>query len=74
MQVSVKSRPAKAKPLEPFAHSPASAGERLGVSTRQVFAMLAAGDLRSYKLGKLRFITDDECKRFIARRMAGDET
>ena len=73
MQASVKakSRPAKAKPLEPLAHSPSRAGERLGVSTRQVYVLIASGELRSYKEGKRRLIPDSECQRLVTRRMAG---
>jgi excisionase family DNA binding protein len=60
----------KAEPFEPLAHSPARAGERLGVSTRQVYVLIANGDLRSYKEGKRRLIPDSECRRLVARRLA----
>ncbi len=68
--VKSKSKPTKGQPPEPLAHSPAGAGKRLGVSTRQVYVLIASGDLRSYKEGKRRLIPDSECQRLVARRLA----
>lgn len=39
-----ESRPTKDQPPEPLAHSPAGAGKRLGVSTRQVYVLIASGE------------------------------
>lgn len=56
--------------VEPLAHSPERAAQRLGISTRAVYTHIATGELRSFKAGKRRLIPDTECQRFIARRMA----
>ena len=74
MQSSVKAKPRSPKvelpPVEPLSHSPARAGQRLGVSARQVYVLIASGELRSYKDGRRRLITDSECQRHVARRQA----
>ena len=57
-------------PIEPLAHSPARAGVRIGVSTRQIYSLIATGELRSFKSGKRRLIPEEECQRFVARAMA----
>ena len=56
-------------PIEPLCHSPARAGQRLGISQRQIYVHIASGELRSFKDGKRRLIPDSECIRFTARRM-----
>ena len=56
--------------IEPLAHSPERAGQRIGVSTRQIYALIATGELRSFKSGKRRLIPETECQRYIARQMA----
>lgn len=56
--------------LEPLAHSPDRAGSRIGVSTRQVYVLIAAGELRSFKAGKRRLIPEAELHRFVERKMA----
>jgi excisionase family DNA binding protein len=56
--------------VEPLAHSPERAAQRLGISTRAVYPLLASGTLRSIKIGKRRLIPDTECQRLITRRMA----
>ena len=56
--------------LAPLAHSPDRAGVRLGISTRAVYEHIASGELRSFKVGKRRLVTDTECQAFIARREA----
>lgn len=56
--------------LEPLAHSPDRAAQRLGISTRAVYVHIATGELRSFKDGKRRLIPDTELQRFVARRMA----
>ena len=71
MQPVLKARPPAAElpPIEPLCHSPARAGQRLGISQRQIYAHIASGELRSFKDGKRRLIPDSECIRFTARRM-----
>lgn len=56
--------------LEPLAHSPESAAKRLGTNTRAVYTLIATGELRSFKIGKRRLITDTECQRLVQRKMA----
>jgi len=57
-------------PIEPLAHSPDRAAQRLGISTRAVYTHIASGELRSFKDGKRRLIPDTELQRFVARRMS----
>jgi len=52
---------------EPLAHSPENAARRLGVSVRMIYTLIAKDELRSYKLGKRRFIPESECQRFVAK-------
>ena len=54
--------------IEALAHSPDRAGQRIGISTRAVYTAIATGDLKSYKIGKRRLITDTECQRFVQRK------
>lgn len=56
--------------IEPLAHSPNGAAKRIGESVRAVYTHIASGELRSYKSGKRRLITDAECKRYVERKMA----
>ena len=56
--------------LDPLCHSPDRAGLRLGISTRAIYAHIASGELRSFKIGKRRLVTETECRAFIARREA----
>ncbi|HMM85337.1 excisionase family DNA-binding protein [Azohydromonas sp.] len=54
---------------EPLAHSPESAAKRLGVPLRLIYALLAAGELRSTKIGKRRLIPDVELQRLLQRKL-----
>jgi len=56
--------------LPPLAHSPDRAAQRLGVSTRSVYNLIACGELRSFKIGKRRLITDPELQEFVERKLA----
>ena len=56
--------------VEPLAHSPARASQRIGIPERAVYAHIATGELLSFKIGKRRLITDEECKRLVQRREA----
>lgn len=60
----------KAQKIEPLAHSPDRAAQRLGISTRAVYTHIASGEIRSFKDGKRRLIPDAELQRFVARKMA----
>ena len=55
--------------VEPLAHSPDRAGQRVGVSTRAVYELIASGELRSFKCGKRRLIPEVELQNFVTRRM-----
>lgn len=56
--------------LEPLAHSPESAAQRLSIPVRSVYTLISTGELRSYKDGKRRLIPDTECQRHVQRKMA----
>ncbi len=56
--------------IEPLAHSPDRAAERLGIPTRAIYTLISTGDLRSYKDGKRRLIPDTELQRHVQRKMA----
>ena len=56
--------------IDPLAHSPDRAAQRLGISTRAVYTHIATGELRSFKDGKRRLIPDTELQRFVQRKMA----
>lgn len=58
------------KQIEPLAHSPDSAAQRLGIPLRSVYTLIANGELRSYKDGKRRLIPDSECQRHVQRKLA----
>ena len=59
--------------VEPLAVSPDGAAARLGISLRAVYAHVATGEIRSFKVGKRRCIPVAEIQRFIDRRMAEAE-
>lgn len=56
--------------IEPLAHSPDRAAQRLSISTRAVYTHIASGELRSFKDGKRRLIPDTELQSFVLRKMA----
>lgn len=56
--------------LEPLAHSPDRAAQRIGISTRAIYTAIATGELRSFKIGKRRLITETELQNLVQRKMA----
>ncbi len=56
--------------VQPLAHSPDRAAQRLGISTRAVYNRIASGEIRSFKDGKRRLIPDSECQSYVQRKMA----
>ncbi len=56
--------------LPPLAHSPDHAAQRVGISTRAIYAAIACGELRSFKIGKRRLITDSELQSLVQRKLA----
>ena len=56
--------------VEPLAHSPDRAGQRVGVSTRAIYQAIANGELRSFKHGKRRLIPETELQQFVQRKMS----
>lgn len=56
--------------ITPLAHSPDAAARRIGTNVRAIYTAIAAGDLRSFKVGKRRLIPDEECVRYVARKLA----
>jgi excisionase family DNA binding protein len=57
-----------AHPVERIALSPQEAAEALGVSRDTVDRMIAKGWLRSFTIGRRRFITANELNRFVRSR------
>jgi len=55
--------------LEPLAHSPDRAAQRIGISTRAIYSAIATGELRSFKIGKRRLITETELQSLVQRKM-----
>lgn len=55
---------------EPLAHSPESAAKRIGTNTRAIYTLMAAGTLRSFKLGKRRLIPDAELQRLVQQKLS----
>lgn len=55
---------------EPLAHSPDRAAQRIGISTRAIYTAIATGELRSFKIGKRRLITEIELQSLVQRKMA----
>ena len=56
--------------LPALAHSPDHAVQRIGVSTRAIYAAIACDELRSFKIGKRRLITDSELQSLVLRKLA----
>lgn len=42
----------------------------LGVSERQVYKLIATGELRSFKIGRRRLVPREEKQRLVDRKMA----
>ncbi len=57
------------KDLPPLAHSPTSAGQRIGKPMRAIYELIANGEIRSYKDGKRRLIPDSELVAYVQRKM-----
>lgn len=55
---------------DPLVHSPDSAAQRIGSSTRGIYDLIAKGELRSFKSGKRRLIPDTELQSYVQRKMA----
>ena len=55
--------------IQPLAFSPSQASQRVGVSVRAIYALIAARELRSFKIGKRRLISDTELSRLVERKM-----
>ena len=56
-----------------IAVSPRRAKEMIGVGTTQLYALLGAGELTSFKIGKCRRITVKSLHAFVARQLAQSE-
>ena len=55
---------------ERLAYRPAEAARVLGCSRDTIYKLLAAGELRGWKLRSARLISADELRRFIREREA----
>lgn len=56
--------------VEPLVHSPASAAKRLNKSVTAIYAMVATGELKTFKDGKRRCIPDSELTRYVERKLS----
>lgn len=71
LHATVKGHAMKDTPqLDPLAHSPDRAAQRIGISTRAIYTAIASGELRSFKIGKRRLITETELQSLVQRKMA----
>jgi len=66
-------KPKAADPVEANAtpYTTAEAAKALGVGKTTVKALIASGDLKSYKTRSLRFVTREAVAEYIARRERG---
>jgi excisionase family DNA binding protein len=55
-----------------LAHSPESAARRICVPVRAIYSAIAAGELRSFKMGRRRLIPDVELQRLMEKKMADE--
>ena len=57
--------------MQPITHSVNGATKRLGFGSRQTtYNAINDGSLRSYKVGKRRFISEEACIEFVRAREA----
>jgi excisionase family DNA binding protein len=54
---------------ETLSNSVATVAKRIGISKSGVYNLLAAGHLRSFKIGHRTLIAESELQRFVARSM-----
>ncbi|CAN7352893.1 helix-turn-helix domain-containing protein [Pseudoxanthomonas sp. LjRoot143] len=52
-----------------LSNSIATVAKRIGISKSGVYNLLAAGQLRSFKIGHRTLIAESELQRFVARSM-----
>lgn len=50
-------------------YTPAEVADKLGISRQQVYRMLTAGDLESFRVGRSRRILAESLDLYVARRM-----
>ena len=56
--------------MQPIAHTIPGAGKRLNSSRQTVYNEINAGRLRSYKVGRRRFISEEALVEYIRAREA----
>lgn len=57
--------------VTPLANSIERAGHRIGLSRATIYNLIAAGQLKTFKLGRRTLIAESELHRFLQERMAG---
>lgn len=57
----------------PLAHSVTAACERLGVGKTTIYELIAAGELRPFKIGRKTLIPESDLLRLIAARVAAND-
>jgi excisionase family DNA binding protein len=55
--------------IQPIALSPNQASLRIGISVRAIYARIALGEIKSFKVGKRRLISDRELIRFLEKKI-----
>lgn len=55
--------------IEPLAFSPNDTAQRLSISLRAVYTLISTGELRSFKIGKRRLISDHELQHLMQRKL-----
>lgn len=56
--------------LQPLSHPIEAAIARLGTSRGTLYKLIAAGEIRTYSVGKRRYVTEAALRDFVARREA----
>lgn len=57
----------------PLNYSPGEAAERLGISVRKFYDLIAQGEIRTFKIGKRRLTSDEDLTAFNRRQQAKGE-
>ncbi len=56
--------------IQPLLYSIPAAARRVDLSTRAVYNLIAAGELRTVKIGRRRMIADTELRALVRRHTA----
>ena len=51
----------------PLCFSPDGAAQRIGIRPRSIYSLMKSGEIKSFKIGKRRLISDQELQSFIKK-------